>query len=128
MPPYQPPKRTSHGGVPYPTVWIISLPSCCGRHPVYVLARAVWRSSILPPLVLLSNEKNFIHQLFFTVCVACDTLPKKVTFLSFSCIPKQCTLVLNLLCSSIFFNYHQYDLHLSHLSPYLYISFPDTLP
>ena len=64
MPPYQPCGATSHGGVPYPTVWIISLPSCCGRHPVYVLARAVWRYGILPPLFCLKKKEN-------TVCTRC---------------------------------------------------------
>ncbi len=43
---YQPCGATSNGGEPYPAVWIISLPSCCGRHPVYVLARAVLRYGI----------------------------------------------------------------------------------
>ena len=73
MPPYQPLKRTSHGGVPYPTVWIISLPSCCGRHPVYVLARAVWRYGILPPLFCFQMKKTLYISCFYSLRVVLDT-------------------------------------------------------
>ncbi|HQQ50963.1 MAG TPA: hypothetical protein PLZ29_07180, partial [Spirochaetota bacterium] len=46
------------------TCFYLSLPSCCGRLRGYVLARAVWRYSILPPLVWLKKKKN-------TICTSC---------------------------------------------------------
>ena len=73
MPPYQPPKRTSCGGVPYPPVWIISFPSCCGRHPVYVLARAVWRYGILPPLFCFQMKNALCTSCFHSLRVVLDT-------------------------------------------------------
>jgi len=73
MPPYQPPKRTSYGGVPYPPVWIISFPSCCGRHPVYVLARAVWRYGILPPLFCFQMKNTLCTSCFHSLRVVLDT-------------------------------------------------------
>jgi len=73
MPPYQPPKRTSCGGVPYPPVWIISFPSCCGRHPVYVLARAVWRYGILPPLFCFQMKNTLCTSCFHSLRVVLDT-------------------------------------------------------